>query len=78
VTAYNDTSLSRFLAWLQQDSKSGGWLLCDAESKNGTQLDGEPVESGSKVPLRDGAVIKLGQAALRFLLPQTVLELLKQ
>lgn len=74
----DDTSISRFHAWLQQDAKSGGWLLCDAQSKNGTQLDGEPVESGSKVVLHDGAVIMLGQAALRFLLPQTVLELLEQ
>ncbi|MBL8934866.1 MAG: FHA domain-containing protein [Archangium sp.] len=74
----DDASISRFHAWLQQDPKSGGWLLCDAQSKNGTQLDGEPVESGSRVVLHDGAVIMLGQAALRFLLPQTVLELLKQ
>ena len=52
-------------------------MLCDAESKNGTLLDGEPVPSGAKVPLRDGAVIGLGHASLRFLLPQTLLELLK-
>lgn len=73
----DDSSISRFHAWLQQDSKSGGWLLCDAQSKNGTQLDGESLESGSKVPLRDGAVITLGQAALRFLLPATLIELLR-
>jgi hypothetical protein len=74
----DDTSISRFHAWLQQDPKSGGWLLCDAQSKNGTKLDGEPLDSGSKLPLRDGSVITLGQASLRFLLPQTVIELLKQ
>lgn len=73
----DDASISRFHAWLQQDAKSGGWVLCDAQSKNGTQLDGESLDSGSKVSLRDGAVITLGQASLRFLLPQTLLELLK-
>lgn len=72
----DDSSISRFHAWLQLDPKKG-WMLCDAESKNGTQLDGEPLTSGAKVPLRDGAVIGLGHAALRFLLPQTLVELLK-
>jgi hypothetical protein len=74
----DDPGLSRFHAWLQQDPKTGGWLLCDADSKNGTQLDGEPVTSGAKVALRDGCVVTLGQASLRFLLPKTLLELLKQ
>lgn len=73
----DDTSISRFHAWLQQDPKSGGWLLCDAQSKNGTQLDGESLASGSKVLLRDGAVITIGQASLRFLQPKTLLELMK-
>jgi pSer/pThr/pTyr-binding forkhead associated (FHA) protein len=70
----DDSSISRFHAWIQLDPKKG-WLVCDAESKNGTQLDGELLASGAKVPLHDGAVIGLGQASLRFLLPQTFIEL---
>ncbi len=52
-------------------------MLCDAQSKNGTWLDGETVAAGARVPLRDGAVIKLGQATLRFLLPPALLALLR-
>jgi hypothetical protein len=74
----DDPGLSRFHAWLQHDVKKGQWLLCDAESKNGTQLDDAPVASGAKVPLRDGSVITLGQVSLRFLLPTTLIELLRQ
>jgi hypothetical protein len=72
----DDTGISRFHAWLQHERS--GWLLCDADSKNGTQLDGEDVASGARVPLKDGSVITLGKAVLRFLLPATVVELLKQ
>lgn len=75
--AIDDASISRFHAFLQQDAKTGGWLLCDADSKNGTALDGEPLAASAKVPLRDGAVITLGHASLRFLLPQTLHALLK-
>jgi hypothetical protein len=73
----DDSSMSRFHAWLQQDPRTQGWLLCDADSKNGTTLDGHAVEHGARVPLRDGAVMVLGHASLRFLLPQTLVQLLK-
>lgn len=73
----DDSSVSRFHAWLQFDERQKTWMLCDAQSKNGTWLDGNPVAQGARVPLHDGAVIKLGQASLRFLLPQTLLTLLK-
>lgn len=73
----DDTSVSRFHAWLQFDERQKTWMLCDAQSKNGTWLDGDAVAQGARVPLHDGAVIKLGQASLRFLLPQTLLTLLK-
>jgi pSer/pThr/pTyr-binding forkhead associated (FHA) protein len=72
-----DGSVSRFHAWLQFDERKKTWMLCDAQSKNGTWLDGEVVAAGARVPLRDGAVIKLGQAALRFLLPPALLTLLR-
>lgn len=74
----DDASVSRFHAWLQFDERAKTWMLCDAQSKNGTWLDGDTVGTGARVPLHDGAVIKLGQASLRFLMPQTLLQLLKQ
>jgi hypothetical protein len=73
----DDASVSRFHAWLQFDERQKTWMLCDAQSKNGTWLDGTTVAQGARVPLHDGAVIKLGQASLRFLMPQTMLQLLR-
>ncbi|MCC6336337.1 MAG: FHA domain-containing protein [Myxococcales bacterium] len=75
--AIDDASVSRFHAWLQFDERQKAWLLCDAQSKNGTWMDGATVAQGARVPLHDGAIIKLGQASLRFLLPQTLLQLFK-
>ncbi|MEW5740961.1 MAG: FHA domain-containing protein [Myxococcota bacterium] len=73
----DDASVSRFHAWLQFDERQKTWLLCDAQSKNGTWLDGATVAKGARLPLHDGALIKLGQASLRFLLPQTLLQLFR-
>ncbi|MBL9039896.1 MAG: FHA domain-containing protein [Archangium sp.] len=70
--AIDDSSVSRFHAWLQHDERTKAWVLCDAESKNGTYLDGVELDAGQRKPLSDGSVIRLGNAYLRFLLPASV------
>lgn len=65
----DDGSVSRFHAWLQRDERTQQWSLTDAESRNGTWVDGQQVAGKARVPLRDGARIKLGDVELQFLLP---------
>lgn len=65
----DDGSVSRFHAWLQKDERTQHWSLTDAESKNGTWVDGAPLAPKQRAALRDGARIKLGDVELQFLLP---------
>lgn len=60
----DDASVSRFHAWLQQDGK--GWVLCDAESKNGTFCDGKRLEPKQKVAIKDKAKLKFGEVEVTF------------
>jgi pSer/pThr/pTyr-binding forkhead associated (FHA) protein len=61
----DDVSVSRFHAWLQADGK--GWVVCDAESKNGTFLDGKRLAPNQKVPVKDKAKLKFGEVEVTFL-----------
>lgn len=61
----DDVSVSRFHAWLQGDAK--GWVVCDAESKNGTFLDGKRLVPNQKVPVKDKAKLKFGEVEVTFL-----------
>jgi two-component system response regulator HydG len=45
--------------------EDGRWVLTDLESRNGTRLDGEPVEHA--MPLADGQEILIGDTRMRFL-----------
>ncbi len=71
--AIEDSSVSRFHAWLQFDARANQWSLYDADSKNGTFVDGEPLGARQRRVINDGGVIRLGNAHLRFLLPQSVI-----
>jgi hypothetical protein len=64
----DDASISRFHAWFQNDPKAG-WLVVDAESKNGSMVNGVKVEPNKKTPLTDGARLRFGDIDLVFLLP---------
>ena len=61
----DDVSVSRFHAWLQHDGKAG-WVLCDAESKNGTFFNGKRVEPKQKIPIKDNAKLKFGEVEVTF------------
>lgn len=70
--AIEDSSVSRFHAWLQYDDRTQQWSLCDADSKNGTFVDGEALGARQRKVINDGGMIRLGNAHLRFLLPESV------
>lgn len=68
----DDNSVSRFHAYFQQDRKAG-WVLVDAESKNGTWVDAVKLSPSKPVPVSDGAKIRVGDVDLVFLSPETFL-----
>jgi hypothetical protein len=65
----DDGSVSRFHAWLQRDERTREWSLTDAESKNGTWVDGVQLAAKQRVQLRDGARLKFGDVEMSFFLP---------
>lgn len=68
----DDGSVSRFHAWLQQDERTKEWSLTDAESKNGTWIDGVQLGAKQRVQLRDGSRLKFGDVDLGFFLPASL------
>lgn len=69
----DDGSVSRFHAWLQLDERTQTWAITDAESKNGTWVDGQKLAGKQRVALKDGAEVKVGDVVLRFLLPEALI-----
>jgi hypothetical protein len=69
----DDASISRFHAWFQNDPKQG-WLVVDAESKNGSAIDGQKLVANKKTPIADGARLKFGEIELLFLSPQKLVQ----
>lgn len=75
--AIEDPSLSRFHAWLAFDAKRQQWVLHDADSKNGTMVEGVELPAGGSQALESGQVIRLGSVVLRFLLSAALAERLR-
>ena len=69
--AIDDASVSRFHAYFQE--VKGVWHFCDADSKNGTWLDGLKLSPSQKLKVNDKAKIRLGEVDLYFMLPATFL-----
>jgi hypothetical protein len=72
----DDASVSRFHAWLQEDGK--GWLLCDADSKNGTFVDGKRLAANEKAPVKDKAKLKFGEVEVTFLEVDALIAMMEQ
>lgn len=68
----DDSSVSRFHAWLQHDERTKVWALTDADSKNGTWVGGVELGPKERVPLTDRSEIRLGNVFLTFLVPQSL------
>lgn len=48
------------------EPEGGGWAVSDERSANGTRVDGERLEPGSRRPLHDGAEIAVGPVIFTF------------
>ncbi len=59
-----DTSVSRLHAYVRRES--GGWVVADAGSKNGSFLRGETLEPRREKPMPSRALLKLGDVDLTF------------
>ncbi len=74
----DDTSVSRFHAWMQQDEATGQWQLFDAGSRNGTMAAGKKLPAKAAVVLTVGIKVKIGSVELTFYSADGFLKLLKQ
>jgi S-DNA-T family DNA segregation ATPase FtsK/SpoIIIE len=63
-TAISDPSLSR--QHLRFVERSGGWTVEDLDSRNGTAVDGAPLDPGVAARLEDGSIIEAGRSTFRF------------
>jgi len=60
----NDVTISRFHAYFKQ---SGGiWRVCDAGSKNGSSLLGNPLEARKEMDIRSGQKVAFGDVETTF------------
>jgi hypothetical protein len=67
-------SVSRFHALIHRDVRTQTWTISDAGSRNGTWVEGKRVEPDHAVTLTDGCTLRVGDAVLRFYLPQSFYE----
>ena len=64
--AVEDSSVSRFHAWFQREDEDAPWFVVDAGSKNGTRVNGKPLEAKKPAPLGNGTRIRVGHVELSF------------
>lgn len=74
---FHDNSVSRFHAYLQHDGRGGGWKLFDAESRNGSFVEGTRLSKGVGMAVADGSRIKLGDVTVRLLSARSLAEFIK-
>jgi hypothetical protein len=68
-----DHSVSRLHAYVRT---SDGWLVADAGSKNGSWLDGAPLEPRREIPLPPRSLLRLGDVRLTFYRSEELFDLL--
>ncbi|MEZ0228306.1 MAG: FHA domain-containing protein, partial [Planctomycetota bacterium] len=75
----NLPSISKFHAYFTHVSSNDTWFVADANSSNGTFVNGERLKGEkTRVKLANGAAVRLGQdVALRFFEPKSFFEFLK-
>jgi pSer/pThr/pTyr-binding forkhead associated (FHA) protein len=73
----DDSSVSRFHAFLQQDERSE-WTLTDAGSRNGSFVAGRRIVAKKAIPLTNGNVLRIGAVQLTFYSAQGFMDLLKR
>jgi hypothetical protein len=73
----DDQSVSRFHAWFQKGSGPDDWLLCDAESRNGSWIGEQRLAPHRATPLPFGTRIRFGDLELEFYLPDAFVAFLR-
>ena len=61
-----DVTVSRFHAYFRQRGER--WIVADAGSKNGSELEGVPLEARKERELASGVAIRIGDFELTFYL----------
>jgi hypothetical protein len=61
-----DVTVSRTHAFFRREPLTGGWTVLDAESHNGTFLDGVLIVPGRTMPLFDRARLRFGDVEVTF------------
>ncbi|MFP2931818.1 FHA domain-containing protein [Pyxidicoccus sp. 3LG] len=72
-----DPSVSQHHATLRWNAATGGFSVRDAESMNGTFINGAPLAYRAQVKLHDGDTLAFGDAQFLYLLAETVYEHLR-
>ncbi len=72
----DDTSVSRFHAWIEQDNAS--WVLVDAGSRNGSTVGGRKIVAKAPSVLTNGLVLRIGALQLTYYTAQGFLEMLQR
>jgi hypothetical protein len=74
VRVDND-SVSKVHAHMVFDRHSGDYFLIDQHSRNGSCINGEPLDPGVRTPIWSGAYISFGDALFVFIDPPTLRKL---
>lgn len=74
----DDSSVSRFHAWLQVDEVSREWGLCDAGSRNGTDVAGGRIIAKVAAKLSNGTKVKIGAVELTFYSAEGFMKMLRK
>lgn len=72
----DDTSVSRFHAWLQTE-EGQGWSIVDAGSRNGTWVASKKLNAKTPSGLSSGVKIRVGVIELTFFTAEGFLKMLK-
>jgi pSer/pThr/pTyr-binding forkhead associated (FHA) protein len=72
----SDKSVSRFHAYFLKSRE--GWAIVDAESRNGSWVNGGKLSGTKPTPVIDGSRIKIGDLDLRFYLPVSFAKFLRE
>ncbi len=71
-----DITVSRFHVYFRHRDQQ--WTVCDAGSKNGTSLDGAPMEPRKELDLISGARLRIGDLETTFYLAPALFDLLQK
>jgi hypothetical protein len=76
VKIEND-SVSKVHATIAFDRSNGDYFVVDEGSRNGTCINGEPVDANARMPLWPGAYVSFGDGVFVFIDPPTLRKLSK-